>query len=293
LIKRAWRLTPRLVRRLAQEGLKYLSAGMNPMDLKRGIDHAVEVVVAERASLARLVERRHLSKGDASLFGSNLKEIPMKSDAQLQKDILAELKWDPIVNETDVGVIVKDGVVTLTGHLASYAEKCAVERAAQRVHGVKALAIELSVKLPGPNERTDAQIAAAAENAIEWNSLVPQDKVRPTVERGWITLNGEVEWDYQRRAAEKSLRNLLGVTGVTNLVHVKPRVSASQIDRKIHDALLRQAARESRRIDVSVSGSQVTLEGTVHSWAERVAAQGVAFAAPGVSTVVNHLHIGS
>jgi osmotically-inducible protein OsmY len=217
----------------------------------------------------------------------------MKSDAQLQKDILAELKWDPIVNETDVGVIVKDGVVTLTGHLASYAEKCAAERAAQRVHGLKALAIELTVKLPSPNERTDAQIAAAAENAIEWNSLVPQDKVRPTVEHGWITLNGEVEWDYQRRAAEKSLRNLLGVTGVTNLVHVKPRISASQVDRKIHDALLRQADRESRKIDVSVAGSQVTLEGTVHSWAERKAAQGAAFAAPGVATVVNHLHIGS
>jgi osmotically-inducible protein OsmY len=232
-------------------------------------------------------------KDGASFFDPDLKEIPMKSDAQLQKDILAELKWDPIVNETDVGVIVKDGVVTLTGHLASYAEKCAAERAAQRVHGLKALAIELTVKLPSPNERTDAQIAAAAENAIEWNSLVPQDKVRPTAEHGWITLNGEVEWDYQRRAAEKSLRNLLGVTGVTNLVHVKPRISASQIDRKIHDALLRQADRESRKIDVSVAGSQVTLEGTVHSWAERMAAQGAAFAAPGVATVVNHLHIGS
>ena len=217
----------------------------------------------------------------------------MKADAQLQKDILAELKWDPVVNETDVGVIVKEGVVTLTGHLSSYAEKCAAERAAERVHGVKALAVELTVKLPSPNERTDAQIAAAAENAIEWNSLVPQDKVRPTVEHGWITLNGEVEWDYQRRAAEKSLRNLLGVTGVTNLVHVTPSVSASQVDRKIHDALLRQADRESRKIDVSVAGSQVTLEGTVHSWAERVAAQGAAYAAPGVATVVNHLRIGS
>jgi len=142
-------------------------------------------------------------------------------------------------------------------------------------------------------EKTAGFRAAAAENAIEWNSLVPQDKVRPTVEHGWITLNGEVEWDYQRRAAEKSLRNLLGVTGVTNLVHVTPSVSASQVDRKIHDALLRQADRESRKIDVSVAGSQVTLEGTVHSWAERVAAQGAAYAAPGVATVVNHLRIGS
>lgn len=216
----------------------------------------------------------------------------MKSDLQLQNDVLAELKWDPIVNATDVGVIVKDGVVTLTGQLASFAEKYAAERAAQRVGGVKALAVELTVRLPSTHERTDAEIASAAEHAIEWNSLVPKGKVHPLVEKGRITLNGEVEWDYQRRAAEKSLRNLLGVTGVTNLVTVKPKVNAADIGKKIQDALVRHASREARHIDISVDGSQVTLEGTVNSWAERRAAQGVAWSAPGVTTVVNHLDIG-
>lgn len=215
----------------------------------------------------------------------------MKSDTQLRDDVLAELKWDPIVNATDVGVIVKDGVVTLTGHLASHAEKYAAERAAQRVGGVKALAVELNVKLPALDERSDADIATAAERAIEWNSLIPKDKIRILVEKGWVTLNGETEWDYQRRSAEASVRNLLGVTGVTNLVTIKPKVSAAGIEKKINEALARRAEREARHIDISVVGSQVTLEGSVHSWAERKAAQWAAWSAPGVSTVVNRLRV--
>lgn len=215
----------------------------------------------------------------------------MKSDTQLRDDVLAELKWDPIVNPTDVGVIVKDGVVTLTGHLASHAEKYAAERAAQRVGGVKALAVELSVKLPALDERSDADIATAAERAIEWNSLIPKDKIHILVEQGWVTLNGETEWDYQRRSAEASVRYLLGVTGVTNLVTIKPKVSAAGIEKKINEALARRAEREARHIDISVAGSQVTLEGSVHSWAERKAAQWAAWSAPGVSTVVNRLRV--
>jgi osmotically-inducible protein OsmY len=215
----------------------------------------------------------------------------MKSDSQIKNDVLAELEWDPMVNPTDVGVIVKDGVVTLTGHLASFAEKYAAERAVQRVNGVRAMAVELTVKLPALHERTDADIAIAAERAIEWNTFVPRDKVRPMVENGWITLNGEVEWEYQRRAAESAVRNLLGVTGVTSLVTVKPRVSAADIEKKIHDALARQADRESKHIEISVAGAQVTLQGSVHSWAERAAAQGAAWSAPGVSSVINHLRV--
>ncbi|MBK5206675.1 MAG: BON domain-containing protein, partial [Polaromonas sp.] len=135
----------------------------------------------------------------------------MKTDIQLKNDILAELNWDPAVKATDVGVIVTDGVVTLTGYLSNYAEKHAVERAVQRVKGVKALAMEMTVRLAPDHERSDADIALAAERALEWNVLVPDDKVRPIVEKGWITLHGEVAWDYQRRAAEKAVRNLLGV----------------------------------------------------------------------------------
>lgn len=213
----------------------------------------------------------------------------MKTDTQLRNDIQAELNWAPDVKTSDIGVIVKDGVVTLTGHLASHAEKYAVERAAQRVHGVKALAIELTVKLPFDNQRTDADIAQAAERALEWNVLVPDEKIRPMVEEGWLTLNGEVEWDYQRSAAENAVRDLMGVTGVSNLVKVKPKVSPADVEKKIHEALSRQADREARQLAIAVDGSQVTLRGTVHSWTERDAVQGAAWATPGVSMVVNDL----
>ena len=215
----------------------------------------------------------------------------MKTDAQLRDDIQAELAWDPAFKAADVGVIVKDGVVTLTGHLASFAEKYAVERAVQRVHGVKAVAVEIAVKIPFDNERTDADIAMAAERALEWNVLVPDGKIRPMVEKGWLTLNGEVEWEYQRRAAESAVRNLMGVRGVSNLINVTPKVSPGDVEKKIHEALARQADREARHLAITVNGSQVTLRGKVHSWAERNAVQGAAWAAPGVSLVVNDLAV--
>jgi len=215
----------------------------------------------------------------------------MKTDAQLRDDIQAELAWDPAFKAADVGVIVKDGVVTLTGHLASFAEKYAVERAVQRVHGVKAVAVEIAVKIPFDNERTDADIAMAAERALEWNVLVPDGKIRPMVEKGWLTLNGEVEWEYQRRAAESAVRSLMGVRGVSNLVNVTPKVSPADVEKKIHEALTRQADREARHLAITVNGSQVTLRGKVHSWAERNAVQGAAWAAPGVSLVVNDLAV--
>jgi len=213
----------------------------------------------------------------------------MKTDTQLRNDVQAELHWAPEVKASEVGVIAKDGVVTLTGHLASHAEKYAVERAAQRVHGVKALAVELTVKLPFDNQRTDADIGLAAERALAWNVLVPDDKVRPMIEKGWLTLNGEVEWEYQRSAAENAVRDLMGVTGVSNLVKVKPKVSPADVEKKIHEALSRQAEREANRLAITVNGSQVTLRGTVHSWTDRDAVQGAAWATPGVSVVVNDL----
>ena len=215
----------------------------------------------------------------------------MKSDIQLRDDVQAELNWTPEVKTSDVGVIARDGVVTLTGHLASHAEKYAIERAVQRVHGVKAVAIELTVKLPFDNQRTDADIAMAAERALEWNALVPHDKIRPMVEKGWLTLTGDVEWEYQRSAAERAVRDLMGVTGVSNMVKVTPKVSPTNVEKNIQDALSRQAAREAKHVSIAVDGSQVTLRGTVHSWAERDAVQGAAWASPGVSVVVNDLRV--
>lgn len=213
----------------------------------------------------------------------------MKSDTQIRDDVLAELRWDPAVNETDVGVIVKAGNVTLTGHLSSFAEKYAAERAVQRVIGVRGVAVELDVRLPLSHQRTDAEIAAAVERVIAWHTLIPAEKVHPRVEKGWVTLNGEAEWDYQRRAAEGAVRNLLGVTGVTNLIALKPRVKADIVEGRIREALERQADREARRIEVGVAGTAVTLRGKVHTLAERQAAQGAAWSAPGVTRVVNDI----
>ena len=213
----------------------------------------------------------------------------MKSDTQLRTDVLAELDWDPVIKAGTVGVAAKEGIVTLTGHLGSYAEKYAAERAAQRVQGVKALAVEITVKPAAGYERTDADIARAVERALEWSSLVPEGKIKPMVEGGWVTLTGEVEWEYQRRAAEKAVRNLWGVTGVSDMVKIKPKLQPADVEKRLRDALTRQAQRESDRIQIAVDGSKVTLRGNVHSFAEFNAAQNAAWSVPGVASVANHL----
>ncbi|MEM4990041.1 BON domain-containing protein [Collimonas sp. H4R21] len=215
----------------------------------------------------------------------------MKSDRQLRQDVMDELEWDPSINDTEIGVEVKDGVVTLGGHLGSYAEKYAAEHAALRVAGVKGVAVELDVRLSGTSERTDAEIVCASEFALEWNVLVPPGRVHVMVEDGWVTLSGELERDYQRVAAGKAIRNLMGVTGVSNQITVKPAVLPSDVKVKIEAALQRRAHIETQRLTVVVNGDQVTLAGPVRSWSERYAALQAAAAASGVTRVIDKMVI--
>ena len=215
----------------------------------------------------------------------------MKSDSDLKKDVLTELSWDPLIPETRVGVIVSEGVVTLTGHLDTYAEKVATKRAVERVGGVKAIAMELDVIPLGIHQRSDTEIAAAAEHALAWSTAVPADKIKVTVEKGWVTLDGEVDWNYQRRAVERMLRPLKGVVGISDNIRLKMLPVPLNLANRIRDALTRQAMREAKRIEISVDGGVVTLRGHVHSWAERNAAEGAAWSAPGVSRVNDQVEI--
>jgi len=219
------------------------------------------------------------------------KGISMKTDAQLKKDVSAELEWEPAINASQIGVSAKDGVVTLSGHLDTYAQKYATERAVQRVQGVRAVALELDVKLEPGHKRSDSEIAIAAETALKWHSMVPADRIQLKVERGWITLRGEVDWDYQRQNAEKALRPLLGVVGVSNGITLKASTTPSNVASRIREAFARHAEREAKHVEVGVNGSVVTLRGTVDSWAERSAAYGAAWAAPGISSVVNEIKV--
>lgn len=216
----------------------------------------------------------------------------MKTDAALREDVIAELHWNPAIDVDHVNVAVKDGVVALLGHVDSYASKCAIERAVHRVEGIKGFALEIDVKLAPGHQRDDVEIAAAAESAFKWHALIPSEGLHVKVESGFVTLEGEVDWDFQRINAEKAVRSLTGVRGVVNNITLKPQSSAANITKGIRDALVRHADKEAERIEVQLNGSTVTLQGRVDSWAERVAAQGAAWSAPGVSRVINELRVG-
>ena len=215
----------------------------------------------------------------------------MKTDARIREDVIDQLSWEPDIDDRQIGVAVENGVVTLSGVVNKYISKMAAEKAAKKVSGVKAVAEDIEVKYGDDFKKTDKEIAKAAVNALEWNTSVPDDKIMVKVDNGYVYLTGEVDWDYQRNAAKKTVENLLGVKYVANNITLKQKVEAKDIKNKIETAFKRAADVNAKNVRVEVDGHTVILKGTVRSWAEKEEARKTAFAAPGVYNVKNELKV--
>jgi osmotically-inducible protein OsmY len=215
----------------------------------------------------------------------------MKTASTLQHDVLEELKWTSGLKAGEIGVAAHEGVVTLTGHVESYLQKRNAENAAKRVHGVRGLANELVVKLPASMERDDTDIAEAAVHALQWHSSVPEDKVTVSVRNGWVTLEGELEWFFQKESAHHAVKNLTGVKGVTNSIEIKAKATVGDVKQKVEAAFKRSAEVDARGVVVEVADSRVILSGQVRSWSEYEEAEWAAWSAPGITDVDNRLTV--
>lgn len=217
----------------------------------------------------------------------------MKTDLEIQKDVIDELKWEPFLNASEIGVSVKHGIVTLSGTVDAYSKKLSAENAAKRIAGVKAVAENIAIKLSDQWRKNDTEIAEAAYNAIKWHSAVQEDKIKIKVENGLVTLEGNVEWEYQRIAARKAIENLVGVKGVFNKINISPALSPADIKKKISFAFQRNASIDADRIVVESDGNKIILKGKVRSWAEKKDAENAAWMAPGISSVESKLEVDS
>lgn len=217
----------------------------------------------------------------------------MKTDSDIQKDVMQELNWEPQLNATEIGIAVKNGIVTLSGTVNTYAKKRAAESAAKRVVGVRGVAEDIEVKLVSFGKKNDTELAEAITNALRLNVSVPDDKIKVTVDDGWVTLDGDVEWHYQREATKHAVQDLTGVRGVTNRITVKPLIAAKDVKKKISEAFHRSATVDSEKVNVLVEGTKVILTGTVRSFEEEREAVSAAWSAPGVSLVENKILVDS
>ena len=213
----------------------------------------------------------------------------MKSDRDIERDVRDELQWDPDLDATDIAVSVKDGVVTLTGFVKSYTDKYESEAAAKRVAGVAGVANDLEVRMPSVDERPDPEIARDAVSSIKGQLPISSEHIKVVVRNGWVTLEGQVEWQYQKNTAESAVRRIKGVKGVSNLIVLKPRAEPTEIKSKIMEAFKRNAELDANRIHIEANGSEVILKGTVRSWIEREEAERVAWSAPGVTRVEDRI----
>jgi len=215
----------------------------------------------------------------------------MKTDTDIQKDVMDELKWDPIMQSAEIGAIVQDGIVTLVGYVDNYSQRLAAENAVKRVKDVRAVAIDLAISLPDEQRRSDTDLAAAALNALKWSSFVPEDKIRLKVDGGWITMEGEVEWQFQKESAYSAVSDLIGVHGVINRINVRPNITPVIVKDVIKKALERSADIEADSINILTDGGRIVLKGKVRSWAERKEVERAVWATPGVIEVKDELII--
>lgn len=215
----------------------------------------------------------------------------MKTDLEIQQDVMNELKWQPFLKSANIGVAVKNGIVTLSGIVDNYSQKIEAEKAAKKVTGVKAIAEDIQIGVSPTLQKTDAEIAESVMNALKWHTAVPEEKIKVKVENGIVTLEGELEWEYQRNSAKKAVNNLLGVRNVINLISIKPVVTAFDVRAKISQALHRTATVDAERVSIEVVGNKVTLNGKIRSFAEKEDVEDAAWCAPGVSRVESHLEV--
>ena len=244
---------------------------------------------AERTELQKASNMRSLTNPMRSYAFKD--SNTMNNDSLIQANVLEELKWRPSIDAAHIGVTANEGVVTLTGQVTHYAEKTTAEETAKGVFGVRGVANDIVVEILGSHKRNDTDVAVAALNALTWDYQVPHDQIKVVVKNGWVTLDGTVDWQYQKDAAERAVRHLEGVAAVSNQIALKPTAKWIDVTHKIEDAFRRNADLDSRRIKVHTASGTVTLTGSVASWTERNQAMWAAWSAPGVTSVINDITV--